>query len=103
MWQVIRENIYTHRKPKVQHEDEVMVCHCELPADGGPACGPDCLNRVLNMECVPVRLYENASSMATLGFQDFSCDLSASLLPVQIERQLVASLPAMLAALHRNE
>ncbi len=31
-----------------------MVCHCELPADGGPACGPDCLNRVLNMECVPV-------------------------------------------------
>ena len=54
MWQLIRENIYIHRKPKVQHEDEVMVCHCELPPDGGPACGPDCLNRVLNMECVPV-------------------------------------------------
>ncbi len=54
VWQIIRENIYTHRKPKVQHEDEVMVCHCELTADGGPACGPDCLNRVLNMECVPV-------------------------------------------------
>ncbi|CAK0751346.1 hypothetical protein CVIRNUC_002061 [Coccomyxa viridis] len=53
VWQLIRENIYIHRKPKVQHEDEVMVCHCELPPDGGPACGPDCLNRVLNMECVP--------------------------------------------------
>ena len=65
VWQMIRENIYTHRKPKVQHEDEVMVCHCDLPPDGGPACGPDCLNRVLNMECVPVsfswELYTSAS------------------------------------------
>ncbi|CAL8462433.1 g1966 [Coccomyxa elongata] len=24
-----------------------------LPNDGGPGCGPDCLNRMLNMECVP--------------------------------------------------
>ena len=47
-----------------------MVCHCELPADGGPACGPDCLNRVLNMECVPVsfssRGIDHTSMLQTL-------------------------------------
>ncbi len=56
MWQLIRENIYTHRAPKVQDEDDVMLCHCRLPSDGGPGCGSDCLNRMLNMECVPVSL-----------------------------------------------
>lgn len=55
VWQLIRENIYTHRAPKLQDEDDVMLCHCKLPYEGGPGCGPDCLNRVLNMECVPVR------------------------------------------------
>ena len=54
VWQLIRENIYTHRAPKVQDEDDVMLCHCRIPSDGGPGCGPDCLNRMLNMECVPV-------------------------------------------------
>lgn len=72
MWQIIRENIYTHRKPKVQHEDEVMVCHCEPPPDGGPACGPDCLNRVLNMECVPVSL-----SLSALYLQNILCVVHA--------------------------
>lgn len=57
VWQLIRENIYTHRAPKLQDEDDVMLCHCKLLPDGGPGCGPDCLNRVLNMECVPVSLW----------------------------------------------
>jgi len=33
-----------------------MICHCRPTFAGGVGCGPDCLNRVLNMECVPVRL-----------------------------------------------
>lgn len=29
-----------------------MVCHCKRPSDGSFGCGDDCLNRVLNIECV---------------------------------------------------
>ena len=54
VWQLIKENIYTHRAPKVQDEDDIMLCQCKPPQDGGAGCGPDCLNRLLNMECVPV-------------------------------------------------
>lgn len=55
VWQLIHDNIYTHRAPKEQDEDDIMICHCRPCYAGGVGCGPDCLNRVLNMECVPVR------------------------------------------------
>ena len=56
MWQLVKENIYTHRHRKEQDEDDIMICQCRRPpSDGGPGCGPDCLNRMLNVECVPVR------------------------------------------------
>ena len=55
VWQLIHDNIYTHRAPKEQDEDDIMICHCRPCYAGGIGCGPDCLNRVLNMECVPVR------------------------------------------------
>uniref|UniRef100_A0A7N0TNE1 Histone-lysine N-methyltransferase ASHH2 n=1 Tax=Kalanchoe fedtschenkoi TaxID=63787 RepID=A0A7N0TNE1_KALFE len=29
-----------------------MVCHCKPPCDGGLGCGEECLNRMLNIECV---------------------------------------------------
>lgn len=35
-------------------EDEIMICECRRPTDGSPGCGPDCLNRILNIECVAV-------------------------------------------------
>jgi AWS domain len=54
VWQLVRENIYTHRQRKEQDEDDIMICQCRRPTDGGVGCGPDCLNRLLNIECVPV-------------------------------------------------
>jgi len=51
IWQHITENILTHRSRKVEHEDDIMVCQCRPPRDGGPGCGEDCLNRMLNQEC----------------------------------------------------
>lgn len=65
VWQLITENIYTHRQIKMQDEDDVMLCHCKAPADGGPACGENCINRALNMECVAVRMY--TASMPTVA------------------------------------
>lgn len=29
-----------------------MVCHCKPPKVGQLGCGEDCLNRMLNIECV---------------------------------------------------
>lgn len=29
-----------------------MVCHCKPPVDGSVGCGSQCLNRMLNIECV---------------------------------------------------
>jgi AWS domain len=54
VWQLVRENIYTHRRRKQQDEDDIMICQCRRPQDGGVGCGADCLNRLLNIECVPV-------------------------------------------------
>lgn len=31
---------------------QIMVCHCKPPVDGGLGCGDECLNRMLNIECV---------------------------------------------------
>lgn len=67
VWQLITENIYTHRQIKVQDEDDVMLCHCKPQADGGPACGENCINRALNMECVAVRMYTSWLPRACLG------------------------------------
>lgn len=59
VWQVIKQNIYTHRGRKEQDEDDIMICQC--PRLWGPpdpsvtGCGPNCLNRMLNIECVTVR------------------------------------------------
>jgi hypothetical protein len=58
VWQLIKHNIYTHRARKQQDEDDIMICQC--PRLWGPpdpsvtGCGPNCLNRMLNIECVTV-------------------------------------------------
>lgn len=31
---------------------QIMVCHCKRPSDGKLGCGDECLNRMLNIECV---------------------------------------------------
>ena len=56
IWQLIRENILTHRKRKVQDEDDVMVCQCKHPSKGGDGCGENCINRMLCIECTEVSL-----------------------------------------------
>ncbi|KAJ4700765.1 histone-lysine N-methyltransferase ASHH2-like [Melia azedarach] len=48
----IDSNVFLHRSRKTQTIDEVMVCHCKPPSDGGLGCGEECLNRMLNIECV---------------------------------------------------
>lgn len=53
VWQLVIENVYTHRKRKKQHEDDIMICQCH----NWDKCGPDCLNRVLGIECVEVWLH----------------------------------------------
>lgn len=32
--------------------DQSMVCNCKPPQDGRLGCRDDCLNRILNVECV---------------------------------------------------
>jgi histone-lysine N-methyltransferase SETD2 len=54
VWQLIRDNVLTHRKRKVQEEDDVMICQCKPVWRGGDGCGPDCINRMLCIECVSV-------------------------------------------------
>ncbi|KAF3447043.1 hypothetical protein FNV43_RR12223 [Rhamnella rubrinervis] len=48
----IRTNQFLHRNRKTLTIDEIMVCHCKPPSDGTLGCGDDCLNRLLNIECV---------------------------------------------------
>ncbi|KAE9603949.1 putative histone-lysine N-methyltransferase chromatin remodeling SET family [Lupinus albus] len=45
-------NEFLHRSHKTQTIDEVMVCHCKPPQEGKLGCGDECLNRMLNIECV---------------------------------------------------
>ena len=54
VWQHVSESIYLHRNRKQQHEDDVMICTCARPGPGQLGCGHKCLNRLLNLECVPV-------------------------------------------------
>ncbi|KAM7256870.1 hypothetical protein ACFE04_012611 [Oxalis oulophora] len=49
----IDTNEFLHRKRKTQTIDEVMVCHCKALPNGQLGCGDECLNRMLNIECVP--------------------------------------------------
>lgn len=60
-----------------------MICQCKPPKDGGLGCGPRCLNRLLNMECTPVRpLFRFCIRMEVLvaasAPQDPVAELSAS-------------------------
>ncbi|XP_031281654.1 histone-lysine N-methyltransferase ASHH2 [Pistacia vera] len=48
----INSNVFLHRSRKTQTIDEIMVCHCKPPLDGRLGCGDECLNRMLNIECV---------------------------------------------------
>lgn len=48
----ISTNQFLYRNRKTQTIDEIMVCHCKLHPDGGLGCGDECLNRILNIECV---------------------------------------------------
>ncbi|KAK7351090.1 hypothetical protein VNO77_10270 [Canavalia gladiata] len=45
-------NEFLHRSHKTQTIDEIMVCHCKSPQEGKLGCGDECLNRMLNIECV---------------------------------------------------
>ncbi|XP_043719371.1 uncharacterized protein LOC122667200 [Telopea speciosissima] len=51
-WRLIKSNLFLHRSRKTQTIDEIMVCHCKPPPDGSLGCGDECLNRILNIECV---------------------------------------------------
>ncbi|XP_040997557.1 uncharacterized protein LOC121243496 isoform X5 [Juglans microcarpa x Juglans regia] len=48
----ISTNEFLHRRRKTQTIDEIMVCHCKPSSKGLLGCGDECLNRVLNIECV---------------------------------------------------
>ncbi|ESW09471.1 hypothetical protein PHAVU_009G130100 [Phaseolus vulgaris] len=45
-------NEFLHRSHKTQTIDEIMVCHCKASQEGKLGCGDECLNRMLNIECV---------------------------------------------------
>lgn len=51
-WIRIKSNLFLHRNRRTQTIDEIMVCHCKPPPYGGLGCGEECLNRMLNIECV---------------------------------------------------
>eukprot|EP00793_Prasinoderma_coloniale_P003505 PRCOL_00006742-RA len=48
-FQLLRRNVYPHRRTKRVSDDDIMVCACD-PRDG---CGADCINRQLQIECTP--------------------------------------------------
>ncbi|KAI9097499.1 hypothetical protein K1719_025270 [Acacia pycnantha] len=48
----ISANEFLHRSHKTQTIDEIMVCHCKPPLKGQLGCRNECLNRLLNIECV---------------------------------------------------
>ncbi|KAJ7959179.1 Histone-lysine N-methyltransferase ASHH2 [Quillaja saponaria] len=48
----ILTNEFLHRSHKTQTIDEVMVCYCKPPPDAKFGCKDECLNRMLNIECV---------------------------------------------------
>ncbi|XP_054788663.1 histone-lysine N-methyltransferase ASHH2-like isoform X2 [Prosopis cineraria] len=48
----ISANEFLHRSHKTHTIDEIMICHCKPPPKGQLGCGDECLNRMLNIECV---------------------------------------------------
>ncbi|GKU98461.1 hypothetical protein SLEP1_g11466 [Rubroshorea leprosula] len=52
VFRCINGNEFLHRRHKTQTIDEVMVCHCKPSPDGQLGCRDECLNRMLNIECV---------------------------------------------------
>lgn len=55
VWQLITSNNYTHRERKEQDEDDIMICQCKkvwATDHSSVGCGSECLNRMLNIECV---------------------------------------------------
>jgi histone-lysine N-methyltransferase SETD2 len=57
VWQLVTKNLYTHRERKEQDEDDIMICQCKkiwATDTTTVGCGPECLNRMLNIECVEV-------------------------------------------------
>jgi SET domain-containing protein len=51
-FKAIKTNQFLHRNRKSQTIDEIMVCHCKPSPDGRLGCGEECLNRMLNIECL---------------------------------------------------
>ncbi|KAL1214561.1 Histone-lysine N-methyltransferase ASHH2 [Cardamine amara subsp. amara] len=51
-YKAIKTNQFLHRNRKSQTIDEIMVCHCKPSAVGRSGCGEECLNRMLNIECL---------------------------------------------------
>eukprot|EP00887_Chlorella_sp_A99_P003835 scaffold11.g3835.t1 len=54
VWQLLQSNIYTNRERKVQDEDDIMICQCKpiwATDTTTVGCGPECLNRMLTIEC----------------------------------------------------
>ncbi|KAG0470951.1 hypothetical protein HPP92_015497 [Vanilla planifolia] len=51
-WTLIKSNIFLHRSQRSQTIDEIMVCQCNTRPGGSLGCGEECLNRMLNIECV---------------------------------------------------
>ncbi|CAN8234244.1 unnamed protein product [Cochlearia groenlandica] len=51
-FRAIKTNQFLHRNRKSQTIDEIMVCHCKPSPDGRLGCGEECLNRMLNIECL---------------------------------------------------
>ncbi len=60
VWQLMKDNAFGHRKRKIQDEDDIMICSCRPTWRGGDGCGPDCINRMLCIECSPVRSHSES-------------------------------------------
>lgn len=53
IWQEIPSNVYTYKRRKSIKEEDIAICQCR-PNSGG-SCLENCINRILNIECTPVR------------------------------------------------
>ena len=84
VWQHVSDNIYHHRDRKHQSEDDVMICSCKPPAPGQPGCGETCINRMLNLECVAVRVVQLSTGVHSSGAPGLTAPLlrRAGVLPL---------------------
>ncbi|KAF3337732.1 histone-lysine N-methyltransferase ASHH2-like isoform X2 [Carex littledalei] len=48
----LKMNLFLHRHRRSQTIDEIMVCNCKPPQNGGIGCRSQCLNRMLSIECI---------------------------------------------------